>query len=137
MLGKILSTFKLWLTFVWAKQLYTYLLTYYSDTYHMCTWCFQSLIITFSSNTSSQSWSNIWSRRSTFLDQAIGPQVPFRKKYETTIMTASKHTSPNFFQMLQLKRRHKEFPNDYRQKIDNVAQLQIIDDKDDYRFFCW
>ena len=24
---------------------------------------------------------------------------------------------------------HKEFPNDYRQKIDNVTQLQIIDDK--------
>ena len=107
MLGKILSTFKLWLTFVWAKQLlYTCLLTYYSDTYHMCTWCFQSLIITFSSNTSSQSWSNIWSRRSTFLDQAIGPQVPFRKKYETIIMTASKHTSPNFFQMLQLQSRN-------------------------------
>ena len=52
-------------------------------------------------------------------------------------MTASKHTSPNFFQMLQLKRRHKEFPNDYRQKIDNVAQLQVIDDKEDYGFFCW
>ena len=25
---------------------------------------------------------------------------------------------------------HKEFPYDYRQKIDNVAQLQIIDDKE-------
>ena len=24
---------------------------------------------------------------------------------------------------------HKEFPYDYRQKIDNVTQLQIIDDK--------
>ena len=22
-------------------------------------------------------------------------------------------------------------------KIDNVAQLQIIDDKEDYRLFCW
>ena len=30
------------------------------------------------------------------------------------------------------------FPYDYRQKIDNVAKLQIIDDKKDYRFFfCW
>ena len=28
---------------------------------------------------------------------------------------------------------HKEFAYDYRQKIDNVAQLQIIDDKEDYR----
>ena len=30
---------------------------------------------------------------------------------------------------------HKEFTYNYRQKIDNVAQLQIIDDKEDYRFF--
>ena len=29
----------------------------------------------------------------------------------------------------------KEFPYAYRQKIDNVTQLQIIDDKEDYRFF--
>ena len=32
---------------------------------------------------------------------------------------------------------HKKFPYDYRQRIDNFAKLQIIDDKDDYRFFCW
>ena len=32
---------------------------------------------------------------------------------------------------------HKEIPCDYRQKIDNVSQLQVIDDKEDYRFFCW
>ena len=31
---------------------------------------------------------------------------------------------------------HKQFPYDYRQKIVNVAQLQIIDDKEDYRLFC-
>ena len=28
---------------------------------------------------------------------------------------------------------HKEVAYDYRQKIDNVAQLQIIDDMEDYR----
>ena len=32
---------------------------------------------------------------------------------------------------------HKEFPYDYRQKIDIVAQLQIIDDKKkNYRKIC-
>ena len=30
----------------------------------------------------------------------------------------------------------KEIPYDYRQKIDNVAELQIIDDKEDYILFC-
>ena len=71
----------------------------------------------------------LWSKETLTLDENNSCElnwsklfVDIREKCSTIWRTSDKSS--------------EEIPYDYRQKTDNMAQLQIIDDKDDYRFFC-